>query len=176
MSRVIAFDISSFAFDYAVVTDGEIVGKQGRLLADKKLSTDERLLQLSDQLDPLMLWCTVWNINHVVVEEANYVRNAVTQRSLVTAIAYIHAAAHRAKLEFSTIHNSTWKANLGLRLFGKEREEQKASVLEAIHLRFPHLTDLSQDQADAIGVGLYASVPHEVKTKSTKKKRKPVAA
>lgn len=93
----------------------------------------------------------------VYIEEAVVVRNAQTQRFLVRLQGVVYGWCLQHNCRFEAIRPTTWRKQLGFKQ-GQNvgRQDLKAQAAEYVQELYPDLKDLSEDEYEAICIGLSA--------------------
>lgn len=92
------------------------------------------------------------DINFVFIEDIQYQKNQKTYKILANLQGVIINLLIELNIQFEIIPPSTWKSWNGIK--GKKRAEQKRNTIEKIKEIFGR--EATEDEADAICIGLYA--------------------
>lgn len=93
----------------------------------------------------------------VYIEEAVVVRNAQTQRFLVRLQGVVYGWCLQHNCRFEAIRPTVWRKQLGFKQ-GRNvsRQDLKAQAVEYVQEQYPDLKDLSEDEYEAICIGVAA--------------------
>ena len=93
----------------------------------------------------------------VYIEEAVVVRNAQTQRFLVRLQGVVYGWCLSHQCQFVAIRPTVWRKQLGFQQGRKVcRQDLKAQAVEYVQEQYPDLKDLSEDEYEAICIGMAA--------------------
>lgn len=93
------------------------------------------------------------NPDFIVFEDVQFQNNQLTYKNLANLQGAIMAYLFELNLGFQIIEPSAWRSFCSIK--GKKREEQKKNTQEFVKDKFG--LDVSEDVADAIGIGTWAS-------------------
>ena len=91
----------------------------------------------------------------IVIEQVQFQNNYRVYSQLSQLQGVLFAVTFRRNLPFTLIEPTAWKAFFGVELRGKKRPEQKADTIRLVRERYG--VEVSEDEADAIGIGYWAS-------------------
>ena len=93
----------------------------------------------------------------VYIEEAVVIRNAQTQRFLVRLQGVVYGWCLQHNCRFEAIRPTAWRKQLGFKQ-GRNvgRQDLKAQAVEYVQEQYPDLMDLSEDEYEAICIGVAA--------------------
>lgn len=93
----------------------------------------------------------------VYIEEAVVVRNAQTQRFLVRLQGVVYGWCLSHQCQFVAIRPTAWRKQLGFKQ-GRNvgRQDLKTQAVEYVQEQYPDLKDLSEDEYEAICIGVAA--------------------
>lgn len=92
------------------------------------------------------------NPDYVVIEAVQFQRNYNTYSQLSQLQGVIFSVLFDRNLPFRIIEATAWKKHCGIK--GQKRAEQKAATIQMVKDTFN--IKVSEDEADAIGIGLWA--------------------
>ena len=134
---------------YSIFEDKNLI-TYGILEVDQKEKNYvERIKQMNGKIIQLI---NNNNPGFVVFEDVQFQRNYQTYQQLSQLQGVIMANLFDLNLGFQIIEPSGWKSFCGIK--GKKREEQKKSTQEFVKNKYG--IDVSEDEADAIGIGIWA--------------------
>lgn len=96
--------------------------------------------------------------DYIVYEQVQFQNNYGTFQQLSQLQGIIMAYLFSIDIGFTLIEPSAWKSCCGIK--GRKREEQKLNTQNFVKERYK--ADVSEDEADAIGIGYWAI--HNLKT------------
>lgn len=134
---------------YSIFEDKNLI-TYGILEVDQKEKNYvERIKQMNGKIIQLI---NDNNPDFVVFEDVQFQRNYQTYQFLSQLQGVIMANLFDLNLGFQIIEPSGWKSFCGIK--GKKREEQKKNTQEFVKNKYG--IDVSEDEADAIGIGIWA--------------------
>ena len=135
---------------YSIFEDKNLI-TYGTLEVDQKEKNYvERIKQMNGKIIQLI---NDNNPDFVVFEDVQFQRSYQTYQQLSQLQGVIMANLFDQNLGFQIIEPSGWKSFCGIK--GKKREEQKKNTQEFVKNKYG--IDVSEDEADAIGIGVWAS-------------------
>lgn len=99
--------------------------------------------------------------NFVVLEQTQFHQNFSTYHLLSQLQGVLFTLLFEKNINFCLVEPTKWKSHCGVK--GKKRAEQKANTIQIIKDKY-QLSKLTEDEADAIGMGLWAIHTIEVST------------
>lgn len=91
--------------------------------------------------------------DYVVMENTQFQQNFQTYAQLSQLQGVLFTLLFEKNIDFCLVQPTKWKAYCGVK--GKKRAEQKANTIQIIKEKY-NLSQLTEDEADAIGMGLWA--------------------
>lgn len=102
----------------------------------------EKIIQLIDEIKP----------NFIVFEDIQFQQNYGTFKQLSQLQGILMAELFKLDIGFHIIEPSAWKSFCGIK--GRKREEQKKNTQAFVKMMYK--VGVSEDEADAIGIGFWA--------------------
>lgn len=122
----------------------------GTLLSDhKEKNTLERIKQMTDEIVKTV---EIAKPDFVILENIQFQRNIATFKSLAQLQGCIMYHLNNSNIGYAFVEPSAWKSYCGIK--GKKREEQKKNTIA--YVKGKYNVDVSEDIADAIGIGTWA--------------------
>ena len=91
--------------------------------------------------------------DYVVLENTQFQQNFSTYAQLSQLQGVLFTILFERDINFCLVQPTKWKSYCGVK--GKKRAEQKANTIQIIQQKY-NLSKLTEDEADAIGMGLWA--------------------
>lgn len=169
---LLALDTSSTKTGYAVYVDGKyqgsgvVISKENKK-RNKKQDMMYRLNHLIEKINP----------DIIVIETPTVTRNAKTQRILTSIYGAVESDCIVREAFFYEMTPSTWRKNTNIsapKSKGKKpnREEWKAWSVECVKTLFPKYRDITDDEADAVLIGLaYINLMNLQNSKNKRRKK-----
>lgn len=92
------------------------------------------------------------NADFVILENIQFQRNIATFKSLAQLQGCIMNHLNNLNIGYTFVEPSAWKSYCGIK--GRKREEQKKNTI--IYVKNKYNIEVSEDIADAIGIGTWA--------------------
>lgn len=146
MPKLFALDADSFKIAIAIFENKKLAGTL-LISADKKLESDKRGFELFEKFSNLL---DRMKPDKICIERSVYLQSFPATKILTKVIGYCELAANQRNISCSLIHNTSWKKYLT----GKGNCK-KPEVKEAVIKKFPGFSEITFDEADACGIGLY---------------------
>lgn len=147
--KILCLDQATKISGYSIFEDKNLI-TYGILEVDQKEKNYvERIKQMNGKIIQLI---NDNNPDFVVFEDVQFQRNYQTYQFLSQLQGVIMANLFDLNLGFQIIEPSGWKSFCGIK--GKKREEQKKNTQEFVKNKYG--IDVSEDEADAIGIGIWA--------------------
>lgn len=149
--RILCFDQATKISGYSLWDDGELIDHGViDIKAGRTESSNSRIRRMGCELTHLI---SEKNPDVVVMEQTQYQQNAVGFRVLCQMQGYMMSELDRMKLEFCFVEPASWRKWCGVT--GRKREEQKQSAMRIAKEKYG-IENVTEDEADAIGIGLWA--------------------
>jgi len=143
---LLSIDCSSFRIALACFKDNELEGTI-TIDADRKSSLDSRVYQLFKGLKNFI---DEFQPDNVAIERAVYFQNFNSSKAILEVIAMCKLVCNEKNIPYTMVHNTSWK-RVAVGKGNATKDEIRASLCR----RFPQLETLTQDEVDAVGIGLY---------------------
>lgn len=146
--KILALDQSTKHTGWALWINNQLTD-YGVIDAPDELSPYERMKYMGDCIAKII---DKRNPKFIVIEQVQFQRNYKTysQLSQLQGVLF-HILFERGK-EFTLVEPTKWRAYVGIK--GRNRQEQKASAIQAVYDKYE--VEVTDDIADAIGIGLWA--------------------
>lgn len=95
----------------------------------------------------------IYKPDYVVLENTQFQQNFSTYAQLSQLQGVLFTILFERDINFCLVQPTKWKSYCGVK--GKKRAEQKANTIQIIQQKY-NLSKLTEDEADAIGMGLWA--------------------
>jgi Holliday junction resolvasome RuvABC endonuclease subunit len=146
MNTLISLDIDSFKIAIAVFDKGIPTGTM-IIAADKKLPADDRAVQL---FKDFAIFLEKTKPEVVVMERPLYNQNFTSSRTITEVVAYCKLSCSLLHIPYELVHVSTWK-----KIAIGKGNATKQEIMTFINKRYPWTKGLTQDECDALSIGLY---------------------
>ena len=144
---LLAIDTSSFRVALARFNDGVLEGTI-TIDANKKEPLDSRVYQLFKGLKDFI---DNFKPDMVAIERAVYFQNFNSSKAILEVIAMCKLVCNEKSIPYTMVHNTSWK-----RVAVGKGNATKDEIKEILSKRYPMLASCTQDEVDAVGIGLYA--------------------
>jgi Holliday junction resolvasome RuvABC endonuclease subunit len=144
--KLISLDCDSFKIAAAIFVNKKLT-KTFIIPSDKKLNSDERGTILYES------FCKVLDKEKpdaMVTEKSLYSNNFISSRTITEIIAFCKLACNQRRILYNMVYVPSWKKYIT----GKGNSP-KPVIKECILKIYPELTELTQDELDSIGIGLF---------------------
>lgn len=151
--NILALDQSSRETGWSIfnASTGDFI-KVG-LISSTQTKVEVRLMALRERIKEII---KDYSIEKVYLEDIqlqhNVANNVRTYKVLAYVIGVLIELCHELGLPYELVSSNTWKSALGVK--GSRRPEQKANAAKLVKEKFD--VDVTQDEADAVCIGLYA--------------------
>ncbi len=108
-----------------------------------------RMAQMGSEIDKLV---RRFKPNHVVIEQVQFQHNYKVYSQLSQLQGIIMRILFEKNIAFTLVEPTKWRAFDGIK--NRKREETKAAAIQAVKDKY--YIDVSEDIAEAIGIGLWA--------------------
>ncbi|HHY96858.1 MAG TPA: crossover junction endodeoxyribonuclease RuvC [Acholeplasma sp.] len=147
--KILCLDQSTKVTGYSIFQDKELIS-YGVLKSDPNEGNPvERIKQMNDKIIELT---ESSNPNFVVFEQVQFQNNYGTFQQLSQLQGVIMAHLFKRDVGFIMVEPSAWRSICGIK--GRKRAEQKRNT--QIFVKKKYKIDVSEDEADAIGIGTWA--------------------
>lgn len=147
--KILNLDQSTKITGYSIFIDDNL-DTYGLLKSNEKEKNPiERMKEMNDKLIAL-----IKNVNpdYIVFEQVQFQNNYGTFQQLSQLQGVIMAYLFKINIGFNLIEPTAWKSCCGIK--GRKRIEQKANTQKFVKEKYK--VDVSEDEADAIGIGYWA--------------------
>lgn len=144
--RILALDQSTALTGYAIFTNQNLK-ESGIFKPTGELF--ERIHQIKEYIRELI---QDNSIDYVFIEDIQYQKNQKTYKILANLLGVLINLFVELEIQFEIVPPSRWKSWNGIK--GRKRAEQKRNTIEKIKEIFGR--EATEDEADAICIGLYA--------------------
>lgn len=162
VNKILAFDQASRTSGWSLFVDGELKEHGKFTFEDPDIGT--RLVKIRNKVNELIY---NYNPSSIIIEDIQYQtnigNNVETFKVLAEVFGVIYELATELNIPNSAVLSVTWKAALGIK--GRNRPEQKKNAQAWVKNTFN--LKVTQDEADAICIGAYASGMKSTKPKTT---------
>lgn len=165
--KILALDQSSRTTGYSVFEDDTLV-----TYGHFTLSKTDLGLRLVDMRLWLCEMIAANDFDKVYFEDIqlqdDVSNNVETFKTLAEVFGVVYETLSELKIQHQSLLAATWKSGVGIE--GKKRPEQKKNAQKFVKEKYG--IDATEDEADAICIGAYATgyrAPAKVKAKTTKK-------
>lgn len=149
MAKILSFDQSTKITGYSIFNNNEL-DTYGLLESNKDESNPiERMKEMNDKIIALI---NDVNPDYIVFEQVQFQNNYGTFQQLSQLQGIIMAYLFKIDIGFNLIEPTAWKSCCGIK--GRKRVEQKANTQKFVKDKYN--IDVSEDEADAIGIGYWA--------------------
>lgn len=149
ISQILCLDQSTKLTGYSVWQDKELVNYGVLEVDSKEKNPIERMKEMNDKIIQLM---DIVQPVFVVFEDVQFQKNYGTFKQLSQLQGMIMAHLFKLDIGFQIIQPSAWKSYCGIK--GRKRVEQKENTQLFVKNKFN--IETSEDEADAIGIGVWA--------------------
>lgn len=146
---LLCLDQSTKATGYSVWENKNLVA-YGVLKSNPKESNP--IERMKEQYDLIKHLISVTNPDFVVFENVQYQNNFGTFQQLSQLQGVIMSQLFEKDIGFTIVESTAWKSYCSVR--GRKRAEQKASAIQMVKDKFN--IEVSEDEADSIGIGIWA--------------------
>ncbi len=146
--RILALDQSTKHTGWSLWQNKGLL-KYGVLDTDEKASPFIRMQDMGKQISNLIRRAKP---DHVVIEQVQFQRNYKVYSQLSQLQGVIMQILFERNIAFTLVEPTRWRAFDGIK--NRRREETKAAAIQAVKDRF--YIEVSEDTAEAIGIGLWA--------------------
>lgn len=149
ISQILCLDQATKISGYSLWEDKKII-KYGILETNpKEKNPIERMKEMSEKLISLI---DSISPSFIVFENVQFQQNYGTFQQLSQLQGVLMAHLFKTDIGFQIIEPSAWKSSCGIK--GRKREEQKKNTQIFVKNRYG--VEVSEDEADAIGIGTWA--------------------
>lgn len=149
MAKILNLDQSTKITGYSIFNNNNL-GTYGLLKANEdEKNPIERLKEMNDKIIALIKDVRP---DYVVFEHVQFQNNYGTFQLLSQLQGIIMADLFKVDLGFTIIEPTAWKSFCGIK--GRRRAEQKLNTQKFVKEKYN--ADVSEDEADAIGIGYWA--------------------
>lgn len=147
--KILCLDQATQLSGYSIWIDKKLI-TYGVLEVDpKEKNIIERMKLMSDLVIQLI---QLEKPNYIVIEDTQLQNNTKTYQQLSQFQGVLMAYFFNIDIGFTVVKPSEWKSYCKIK--GRKREEQKKNTIAFVKDRFGF--DVSEDEADAIGIGVWA--------------------
>lgn len=147
--KIICLDQSTKITGYSIWDNKQLVDYGTLESNPKEKNPIERMKQQYDLIKKLF---EDKNPDYIVIEDTQFQNNYKTYSQLSNLQGVIFSILFERNKPFTIIEPSAWKKFCSIK--GRKRVEQKASTIQMVKEKFG--LDISEDEADAIGIGIWA--------------------
>jgi Holliday junction resolvasome RuvABC endonuclease subunit len=144
--KIIALDCDSFKIAVAVFID-EKLDKTLIFDSDKKIIADLRGVTLFNKFESFI---KKEKPDLMITEKSLYSQNFVSSRTITEIIGFCKLICNKHKIPYYMVYVPSWKKYVT----GKGNAT-KAIIKECVLKIYPQLEEYTQDEADAVGIGLF---------------------
>lgn len=147
--KVLALDQATKISGYSLWKNGKLIDYgifESNIKANVPL---DRMLKMTDLIEKFILKV---NPDFAVIEGVQFRKNYNTYMQLCQMQGLLFEVFHKLKIPFTVVQATSWKSFCGIA--GRKREEQKANTIVYVKEKFK--IDATEDEADAIGIGVWA--------------------
>lgn len=148
--KILCLDQATKISGYSVFEDGNLVDYGVVKIKKKENDGIERIRLMNEEIIKLIKKV---NPNFIVFEDVQFQRNYGTFKQLSQLQGVIMAYLFKLNIGFQIIEPSAWKSFCSIK--GRKRAEQKKNT--QIFVKDKYGKEVSEDEADAIGIGTWAS-------------------
>ena len=148
--KILCLDQATKISGYSVFEDGNLVDYGVVEIKKKENDGIERIKLMNEEIIKLIKKV---NPNFIVFEDVQFQRNYGTFKQLSQLQGVIMAYLFKLNIGFQIIEPSAWKSFCNIK--GGKRAEQKKNT--QIFVKYKYGKEVSEDEADAIGIGTWAS-------------------
>lgn len=146
---ILCLDQATKISGYSIFDNKKLI-TYGILQADEKEKNPiERMKQMNDRMIELI---DKYKPDFIVFEDIQFQQNYGTFKQLGQLQGILMAYLFKLNIGFQIIEPSAWKSYCGIK--GRKREEQKKNT--QVFVKSKYGLDVSEDEADAIGIGTWA--------------------
>lgn len=142
----LSLDVDSFKISIAVFDEGKLQSTVV-ISGGKSKAADERALVIHKDFRSFL---KSFKPESVAIEDSILGKNFDSSKKVTAVISGCKLACQLERIPFMMIHHTHWKEHLT----GKGNAS-KEEIRKTINKSFKWTADLTQDECDAIGVGLY---------------------
>lgn len=155
-TKILALDQATKVSGYSVFNNKNLDTYGLLKVNEKEKNPIERMKEMNDKIIALIDGVKP---DYIVFENVQFQNNYGTFQQLSQLQGVIMAFLFCKNIGFTVIEPSAWKSFCGIK--GRKRIEQKANTQKFVKEKYK--LDVSEDEADAIGIGYWAI--HNLKTK-----------
>lgn len=154
--RILALDQSSVTTGYSIFDDGQLIDYGKFKLTDEHVG--QRLVKYKKKIAELIEKYDVDEVAFEDIQMQNQINNVYTFKVLAEIYGVTEEYLSEQGHSYQVISSNTWKSELGIK--GKKRDEQKRNCQEYVLQHYGQ--KVTQDEADAIAIGIVASKKYTV--------------
>ena len=158
-NNLLSLDQSSRITGYAIFKNAKLI-QYGKIVLNED-DLGERLVKLRSSILNLI---NEFQITEIAFEDiqlqSNIINNVATFKSLAEVFGVIHELVEELNIPYIICPTNTWRAHCGVK--GKARADRKKSMQLLVKEWYD--VSVSDDIADAVGIGKYVSDTHKKKT------------
>ena len=152
--RVVGFDQATIDFGISVFDDGQLTWCSVKHLTGE---TNKRLMNAGLFVAEVV---EILQPDYVIYEDIQYQTTTAysgytTFKVLAELKGIVGYELDKAGVPNEHVLNKVWQAKYGIR--GRGRAEQKLNVISKVKFLYPHLTNVTDDIADAVLIGKYGA-------------------
>jgi Holliday junction resolvasome RuvABC endonuclease subunit len=148
--KILNLDQSTKVTGYSIFVDNQL-SDYGTLNSNP--NEKNPIERMKEQYDLIKQLIEKTNPNYICIEQVQFQNNFNTFQQLSQLQGVIFAKLFEREIPFTIIEPSAWKSFCSIR--GRKRVEQKANTIQMVKEKFN--LEVSEDEADAIGIGLWSS-------------------
>lgn len=163
--RILALDQASKVTGFAIFDNGELV-KYGKFEAH----FEDDIERFSTMKEWLVSMINNWHPDHIAIEGIQFQEQGGEHRMGVTVFqtlarlqGILMLTCHEAKIPYTICPTNTWRHECGVK--GRSRADKKRSMQLIVKEKYG--VTISDDEADAIGIGIYMTGRHQRNTEIT---------
>lgn len=163
--RILALDQASKVTGFAIFDNGQLV-KYGKFAT----SSDDDIERFSAVKAWLVSMINNWHPDHIAIEGIQFQEEGQGQKMGVTVFqtlarlqGILMLTCHEAKIPYTICPTNTWRHECGVK--GKTRSDKKRSMQLLVKEKYN--VSVGDDEADAIGIGIYMTGRHQRNTEIT---------
>jgi len=149
ISQILCLDQATKISGYSLFQDKKLITYGTLEVNQKEKNPVERMKQMYEKIEELI---NAISPSFIVFENVQFQQNYGTFQQLSQLQGLVMALLFKTDIGFQIIEPSAWKSFCGIK--GRKREEQKKNT--QIFTKNKYNIDVSEDVADAIGIGNWA--------------------
>lgn len=148
IAKILSIDQSTKISGYSIFDNKQLIS-YGKLEVDTKENPIERMNQMYDKIVNLI---NSIQPDFIVFEDVQFQQNYGTFQQLSQLQGIVMSILFERNIGFQIVQPTKWKSFCQIK--GRKRIEQKANTIQMVKEKYN--LEVSEDEADAIGIGTWA--------------------